>query len=70
MNERTGWGAALASVCSAELIMIAVITGAGLATVFLPEHIDVIALIVAVLVAGGLLVQRRRARAAERTTAE
>ncbi len=45
--------------------MIAVITGAGLASLIVPEHIDTIALLVAVLVVAGLWFQRRRAKATE-----
>ncbi len=44
--------------------MIAVITGAGVASMIVPEHIDTIALVVAVLVGGGLLFQRRRSKTA------
>ncbi len=65
MSERKGWGAALASVCSAELIMLAVITGAGVASLIVPEHIEAIALLVAVLVVAGLWIQRRRAKGTE-----
>ncbi len=45
--------------------MIAVITGAGLASLILPEHIDALALVGAVLVAGALLFKRRGSKATE-----
>lgn len=64
MSERNGWGAALSSICSAELLMIAVITGAGLASLIVPEHIDTIAVVGALIVAGALLFQRRRSKTA------
>ncbi len=62
MNERAGWGAAIASVCSAELIFVVVITGAGLASVFVPDYIEAIALGAAILAVGALYFQRRRVK--------
>ena len=59
MSQRSGWGVAIASACSAELILIVVITVAGLASLFAPDHIDLIALVAAFLAAIALILQRR-----------
>lgn len=58
MNKASRAGAAIAVICGLELVVVAVIGGAGLAALLQPSYLAIAAMVV--VLAAGLLVHRGR----------
>lgn len=61
MNKPTKWGAIISVVCGAEVVVVLLVGGAGLAAILTPVNSAIAAVVLVIALAGAVRYRRKRA---------